>query len=57
MMAAMKEMRNNLNMFEAKRLFPAYRPADDVNNHKGVDPLFKISVRTTSKINIAKISS
>ena len=54
MMAAMQEMRKNSNLFEAKRLFSAYRPADEVNNHKRVDPLFKISVRTTPKINIAK---
>ena len=54
MMTMTKQMRKNSYIFESKRVFSAYRPADEVSNHKRVDPLPKISVRISSKINIAK---
>ena len=42
------------NVFEFKRELSAYRPTYVVGNDKLNDPLPKINVRASSKINIAK---
>ena len=47
MMAMTKQMRKNSYIFEAKRVFLAYRPADEVSNLKRVDPLSKFIARTS----------
>ena len=54
MMVMTKQIRNNMNIFEAKRAFSACKPTDAVINYKKVDPLLKINDRTSSKLNIAE---
>ena len=45
-------MRKNSNIFQAKRDLSAYRPTDAIRNHKRVEPLLKINVRTSAKGNL-----
>ena len=47
----------NSKTFGAKRNLSAYRPTDAISNHKRVDPLHKINVRSSSELNIAKQTS
>ena len=44
-------------IFENKGKFSAYRPNDAVSNHKQVNSLPSINVRTSSTLTIAKTST
>ena len=51
-MVIAKLMRKNSNIFDTRRVLSVYRATGAVSNHKRVDPLSRINVKTSSAINI-----